>query len=123
MCPAAFCPDCNKPIGKCDCNACPKCSSRNIDKAYPLIICHSCGHSEPLMDFPISNSHHLALSGRPTPAAFAPIDGDKQVRITKLNREQWGAIQQTRSLAFNTRRMLDEHLTRTSKKVKYETYK
>lgn len=103
---------------------CPKCSSQNVDRVYPLIKCFTCGFSEELMDFSISNSHHLALAGRPTPAAFASIEkSDKQVRITKLNREQWGALQQIRSLAFNTQKRLDGHLTRTSKKKKYETYK
>lgn len=40
---------------------CPRCYSIRIDFDYPYIRCLNCGYNEPLIDFPISYYHHLAL--------------------------------------------------------------
>jgi hypothetical protein len=37
---------------------CPKCKSSRVMKDYPEIKCLSCGHSEELIDFPISWNIH-----------------------------------------------------------------
>lgn len=40
---------------------CPRCLSIEVIVGYPYIECQHCGYNEPLIDFPISYSMHLAL--------------------------------------------------------------
>lgn len=40
---------------------CPRCLSTQVVIGYPDIECRHCGYNEPLIDFPISLSYHLAL--------------------------------------------------------------
>ena len=40
---------------------CPRCLSTEVAIGYPYIECKNCGYNEPLIDFPISRCHHLAL--------------------------------------------------------------
>lgn len=40
---------------------CPRCYSTEIVVGYPYIQCQNCGYKEPLIDFPIPYSMHLAL--------------------------------------------------------------
>lgn len=43
-------------------NQCPKCGSTKVRVGYPEITCMACGHSEPLVDYPISYQEHRAYS-------------------------------------------------------------
>lgn len=41
-------------------NRCPKCGNTKVRVGYPEITCMACGHSEPLVDYPISYREHRA---------------------------------------------------------------
>ena len=47
--------------GRSSMNRCPKCHSSAIDILYPTISCITCGHTEPLIDFPVSHGFHRSM--------------------------------------------------------------
>ncbi len=54
---------------------CPECKSTSIEIGYPNIICHACGWSDALLDFPIRYNTHPSYCqrfGQPAPPSEYP---------------------------------------------------